>query len=222
VIVSNLRLWVMVAGPYRSGSSDPSVWSANLRKLNEAACAIFQKGHVPIIGVNMALPLIESLGPNSYDTIMMPLSLSLTERCDAVLRIGGPSKGADDEVDRFIRRGLRVFHSIDEIPDGPTMADRLIPASSADKAWLEQLRRDVYQELFRATFGGWDEVRHARQFAECWERGQISIIEVDGNRVGMIQLFEDADAVEVGEIQIDPRHQNKGTGGRVRRVAPAP
>jgi ribosomal protein S18 acetylase RimI-like enzyme len=91
----------------------------------------------------------------------------------------------------------------------------LIPASIADKAWLEGLRRDVYQELFEATFGGWDEARHARQFAQCWERGCISIIEVDGAGVGMIQLFEKTDAVEVGEIQIMPTRQNRGIGSRI-------
>src|SRR5436309_8232800 len=95
------------------------------------------------------------------------------------------------------------------------MADELVPASIEEKGWLEHLRRDVYQELFKATFGGWDEARHARQFAECWERGCISIIKVDGAPVGMIQLFEQPDAVEVGEIQIRPSHQSEGIGSRV-------
>ena len=114
---STQRLWIMVAGPYRSGSSDAAVWAENLRKLNLSAEAIFEKGHVPIIGVNMALPVIETAGQGFYERIMMPLSLRLTERCDAVLRIEGVSKGADEEVDRFRARGLRVFQSIDEIPD---------------------------------------------------------------------------------------------------------
>ena len=113
---STQRMWIMVAGPYRSGSSDPAVWAENLRKLNLSAAAIFEKGHVPIIGVNMALPVIETAGEMSYERIMMPLSLRLTERCDAVLRIEGVSKGADEEVERFRARGLRVFQSIDEVP----------------------------------------------------------------------------------------------------------
>jgi ribosomal protein S18 acetylase RimI-like enzyme len=95
------------------------------------------------------------------------------------------------------------------------MAYQLIPASLVDEARLERLRRDVYQELFNATFGAWDEARHARQFSECLNRGGISIIEVDGVRVGMIQLFDQADAVEVGEIQVQPSHQNQGIGSRV-------
>ena len=95
------------------------------------------------------------------------------------------------------------------------MVYQLVPASIEDEAWLERLRRDVYQELFTATFGSWDETRHARQFGECLNRGGISIIEVDGARVGMIQLFDQSDAVEVGEIQIQPSHQNQEIGSRV-------
>lgn len=110
-------MWIMVAGPYRSGSSEPAVWAENLAALNRAAHAVFRKGHVPIIGVNMALPIIDAAGPQSYPEIMMTLSLDLAERCDAVLRIGGPSAGADEEVRRFEERGLTVFRSLDEIPD---------------------------------------------------------------------------------------------------------
>jgi ribosomal protein S18 acetylase RimI-like enzyme len=95
------------------------------------------------------------------------------------------------------------------------MTYQLIQASIEDEAWLERLRRDVYQELDIATFGTWDEARHGRQFGECWNHGGISIIEVEGARVGMIQLFDQPDAVEVGEIQIQPSHQNQGIGSRV-------
>jgi hypothetical protein len=110
-------MWIMIAGPYRSGSSDSAVWADNLRKLNAAAYAVFMKGHVPIIGVNLALPVIASAGQESYGQIMQPLSLHLTERCDAILRIDGLSTGADQEVERFLARGLPVFRSVDEVPD---------------------------------------------------------------------------------------------------------
>jgi len=95
------------------------------------------------------------------------------------------------------------------------MIYHLIPACVEDKTWLDQLRREVYQDLFQATFGGWDEIRHARQFDECWQRGGIFIIRSDGARVGMIQLFDRPDRVEIGEIQIQPSHQNRGIGTRI-------
>ena len=48
--------------------------------------------------------------------IMMPLSLALAERCDACLRVGGPSKGADDEMERFRAAGKPVYRTLSEIP----------------------------------------------------------------------------------------------------------
>jgi hypothetical protein len=112
-------MWIMVSGPYRTGSTDPQVWAENLNKLNAGAYEILRKGHVPIIGVNMALPIIESAGQHTYDEVMLPLAIKLIERCDAVLRIGGPSNGADQEVQVFESRGLPAFRSLDEIPDNP-------------------------------------------------------------------------------------------------------
>lgn len=95
------------------------------------------------------------------------------------------------------------------------MEYRLVSAVPSDNAWLEDLRRTVYQDLFQATWGGWDEARHARHFADCIRRGHVSIIEVDGVRVGMVQLFEEPSSVEVGEIQVQTSYQNRGIGTRV-------
>ena len=110
-------MWIMVSGPYRSGAPTEAQRAANLKVMNDAAVAVFRKGHVPLIGVNMALPIIESAGSAAYDEIMMPVSLALAQRCDAVLRVGGPSKGADDEVEIIRAAGGRVFMSIDQVPE---------------------------------------------------------------------------------------------------------
>ena len=109
-------MWIMVSGPYTAGHADEAQRAKNLDAMNEAAVALFRAGHVPIIGVNVALPMIRVAGEASYDEIMMPMSLAAAERCDACLRIGGPSRGADDEVERFRRRGLPVYFSLDEVP----------------------------------------------------------------------------------------------------------
>lgn len=91
------------------------------------------------------------------------------------------------------------------------MQYRLIPATEADKPWLDELRRAVSQNLFVATWGGWDEARHLRHCAECWQGGNIYTVELNGLRVGMIQLFEHSDALEVGEIQIQPGEKSGRT-----------
>jgi len=108
----------MVAGPYASGGADAAQRAANLAALNDAAVALFRAGHVPVIGVNMALPMIEAAGGDvaAYQAIMLPLSLALAERCDACLRIGGPSQGADAELQRFVSGGRPVYRSLGEVP----------------------------------------------------------------------------------------------------------
>ena len=109
-------MWIMVAGPYSAGAADATARAANLRALNAAALAVWRKGHVPIIGVNLALPIIEAAGPDHYDAIMMPVSLALAERCDACLRVGGASTGADQEVARFRATGRPVYFALGEVP----------------------------------------------------------------------------------------------------------
>ena len=107
-------MWIMIAGPYRSG--DDAARAANLRTMNQAALEVWRLGHVPVIGVNMALPLIEAAGDDCYDALMTPVSLALATRCDAILRIGGASGGADNEVEVIRAQGGVVYIDIKEIP----------------------------------------------------------------------------------------------------------
>lgn len=107
----------MIAGPYSSGGADANQRPANLRAMNVAALEVSLKGHTPVIGVNMALPVIEVAGNDRFEEIMMPISLALAERCDAILRIGGASTGADQEVERLKAAGKRVYLSSQDIPD---------------------------------------------------------------------------------------------------------
>jgi hypothetical protein len=109
-------VWIMVSGPYRSGAATAEARARNLAELNRAALALFRAGHVPVIGVSLAVPLIEAAGEAAYDEIMMPLSLRLAERCDACLRIGGPSRGADEEAARFRASGRPVYADLAEVP----------------------------------------------------------------------------------------------------------
>jgi hypothetical protein len=115
-------MWIMIAGPYTSGAKTKAERDANLRAMNAAAYRIFQLGHTPVIGVNMALPVIEAADAekqgNAHDELMMPISLALAARCDGVLRIGGASKGADEEVEVIRARGGQVFARLEDLPRG--------------------------------------------------------------------------------------------------------
>ena len=55
-------MWIMVGGPYGTGAKSAAERAANLARMNQAALAVWRKGHAPIIGVNLALPIIAAAG----------------------------------------------------------------------------------------------------------------------------------------------------------------
>ena len=115
-------LLVLIAGPYRSGTGDdPARLAANVDVMNRAALEVFRRGHVPITGEAVALPLIElagsaAVGDAVFDEIFHPVARRLLDRCDAVLRVGGASAGADEMARRAATDGKPVFRSLDELP----------------------------------------------------------------------------------------------------------
>ena len=119
-------LMILIAGPYRSGTGDdPARMAVNLRYLEAAAWPIFRKGHVPMIGEWVALPILDgardgapgAIGDALYDHVMHPTAHRLLAHCDGVLRLPGASTGADNDVRIARERGISVWTSIEEIPD---------------------------------------------------------------------------------------------------------
>jgi len=116
-------MMILIAGPYRSGTNNnPELIKANLDRLEAAALPIFRKGHVPMIGEWVANPLIElagskEVGDEIFQEIQYPTAHRLLTKCDAVLRIEGASKGADQDVKIAKELGLKVFFELDEIPN---------------------------------------------------------------------------------------------------------
>jgi len=119
-------LMILVAGPYRSGTNDdPALIQANVDAMTSVALRLFRMGHLPVLGEWFALPLIEragskQIGDSIFNEIFHPISRDLVVRCDACLRIGGASKGADEMVNLTRSSGRKVFMSIDEVPAGAT------------------------------------------------------------------------------------------------------
>jgi hypothetical protein len=116
-------MMILIAGPYRSGTGDdPAKMEANLKRLEEASWPIFAKGHVPMIGEWVALPVWhtaggKSVGDSLFDNILHPTAGRLLQHCDAVLRLPGESKGAENDVRIARERGIPVYFDIAEIPD---------------------------------------------------------------------------------------------------------
>ena len=115
------NLMVLIAGPYRSGTNDnPALMEQNLRKLEEAALPIFRAGHIPVIGEWFALPLLrvagsKYLGDTIYEEILYPVAARLITKCNAILRLEGPSKGADEDVRLATELGIPVFYALNDL-----------------------------------------------------------------------------------------------------------
>lgn len=115
-------LFILVAGPYRSGTgNDPAKMAANLRQLEAAALPLFRAGHIPMIGEWVALPLAAQAGAADAndpmtEEFLYPTAQRLLQHCQAVLRLPGASRGADEDVRLARERGLPVYHSLSEVP----------------------------------------------------------------------------------------------------------
>lgn len=115
-------LAILIAGPYRSGTGDdPGKLAANVKAMEAYALPLFRAGHLPLVGEWLALPLVElagsrQIGDAAFTEIFHPIAERLLERCDAVLRVGGPSQGADEMVRVARERGLLVYTSLAEVP----------------------------------------------------------------------------------------------------------
>ncbi|MDF2188144.1 hypothetical protein [Paraflavitalea sp. CAU 1676] len=120
--MSKNSLMILVAGPYRSGTNDdPALIAANVKHMTDTALEIYRMGHLPVLGEWFALPLLEAAGSKAigdavFNEIFHPSAIRLIDHCDAVLRIGGPSGGADEMVNTGKARGKIIFLDKAEIP----------------------------------------------------------------------------------------------------------
>jgi hypothetical protein len=115
-------MMILIAGPYRSGTNDdPVLIRKNVEQMESYALPIFRAGHIPVLGEWLALPLAALAGSNkigdqAFNEIFHPIATRLLEKCDAVLRVGGPSAGADEMVRVGQSLGLQIYTDARDIP----------------------------------------------------------------------------------------------------------
>lgn len=113
---------ILIAGPYRSGTNDdPEKIAANVHLMESYALPIFRMGHIPLLGEWFALPLVhlagsKKIGDDPFNEIFHPIAERLLGKCDAVLRVGGASQGADLMIEVARKHGLHIYYALDEIP----------------------------------------------------------------------------------------------------------
>jgi nudix-type nucleoside diphosphatase (YffH/AdpP family) len=121
-VLAPRSMMILVAGPYRSGTDDdPARIAANVAAMEACALPLYERGHVPVLGEWLALPVVQAAGSQAigdavYDAVFHPHCERLLPHCDAVLRVGGPSEGADRMVTAAQRHGLRIYRDLADIP----------------------------------------------------------------------------------------------------------
>ena len=85
------------------------------------ALPLFRAGHIPIVGEWLALPLValagsRQIGDEPFTEIFHPIAERLVARCDAILRVGGASQGADLMVKQARALGLHVYERLGDVP----------------------------------------------------------------------------------------------------------
>jgi len=101
-----------VAGPY---SAETEIQRQhNLDAMNIAAAQLLELGHIPVIGMNAALPVIEKAHVTDPYKHIIDISLAVINACDALLLLA-ESNGANKERDLILSKGKPVFRTIEEV-----------------------------------------------------------------------------------------------------------
>lgn len=101
-----------VAGPYSAPTAEER--QQNLDRMNDAAARLLEMGHIPVIGMNAALPVLERANVDDRYAGIMAISLAVISSCDALLLLD-ESPGANRERDLILSMDKPVFRSLDEV-----------------------------------------------------------------------------------------------------------
>ena len=118
------RLRIYIAGPYTPrdcGLHDAAVVvQRNVDRAILAAWEVIRRGHLPYVShlthyLHLRTP--ENMSPLPQD-FWYEYDLTWLEACDAILMLPGwtRSRGATLEHDHALRRGMRVFYGVEEVP----------------------------------------------------------------------------------------------------------
>jgi hypothetical protein len=87
---------------------------------NPTRCPSSGLGTFPFSGSGWLCPgrigRSRKIGDDAFNEIFHPIATRLLEKCDAVLRVGGPSTGADEMVRVGRSLGLKIYSTLAVIP----------------------------------------------------------------------------------------------------------
>ena len=106
-----------VAGPYSAPTEEKC--KSNLDAMNAAAALLLERGHIPVIGMNAAIPVLEKANITDRYRATMDISLAVINACEAIL-ILGESPGVLKEKELIMSKRLPVYYNISDVPESNT------------------------------------------------------------------------------------------------------
>jgi ribosomal protein S18 acetylase RimI-like enzyme len=89
-------------------------------------------------------------------------------------------------------------------------------ATPGDREWLYELKRVTMGAYVSETYG-WDESFQRHRFEENFKSAAVRILQVDGEDAGMLDFAEEPDRFTLNRIELLPKFQRRGLGGRILR-----
>ena len=131
------NLLILIAGPVRSGTHNRAeLIDANLNNMAQVALRVYQKGHIPVVGEWLALPIAKAAGSTEIgdaisEEYLYPVAHRLISRCDAILRLPGESRGADLDIEEG--SGLKITAATARPRRARRWSPRAPPGESASR-----------------------------------------------------------------------------------------
>jgi hypothetical protein len=112
-----MRLSIYIAGPFTNGETLPQrTVKKNVKRAIEVGAKIKRKGHYIFIP-HYSYYMDASGYSFEYDDWMRE-DLYWIKKCDAMFVIEGKSIGVDREIEYAKHLKKRIFHDLNEVPDG--------------------------------------------------------------------------------------------------------
>jgi len=87
---------------------------------------------------------------------------------------------------------------------------------SDELEWLYDLNKEAYHEVVLRQFGEWDDAFQRDMFFTKWDTYRpAEIIELNGQRIGVVILERKAEYHWLQEIQVTRTHQGNGLGTEI-------
>ena len=97
------------------------------------------------------------------------------------------------------------------------MPATLRQASITDAEFIYRVIESTMRRYVEQTWGRFSEELTRKPIADMVGAGTCSIIELDGQDIGVISVERHADHIQLAQLFIQPSHQNRGIGTAILR-----